>query len=90
MISRFELMRCRWTIVDFVVASVSLLLSCIELSMFKNRDLTPKLYLGSSISKLIMWTIGIGLTGYTRSTDWSIDWLNSIYLYVVIGVMSTL
>lgn len=58
--------------------------------MFNNRDLTPKLYLGSSVCKLIMWTIAIGLTGYTKSTNWGLDKYNAIYLYAVIGFMSVL
>ena len=76
----------RWNIIDLAIAVLGLLLTCLEVVMQVHRNLHPAFYLSSSIVKIIMWTVSIGLAVAAMFSDW-VKWerFNRDYLYATIG-----
>lgn len=69
-----------------VIASVGLVLTCFEVLMQDQRSLHPNFYLGSSIAKILMWTVSLALSIVAVWSPWAkSDNFNRIYLYVTIA-----
>jgi hypothetical protein len=54
-----------WNVVDLVLSSIGLLLVCIEITMYNHSDLTPSVFLGFNIAKLVIWTPSFVLELYS-------------------------
>jgi hypothetical protein len=67
------------------MASVGLLLTCLEIAMNGNRDLSPTIYLGSSISKTILSTAALVINAYATTNEWFKEEFNKYYVYVGIA-----
>jgi hypothetical protein len=71
-----------------MIASVGLVLTCVEIVMQTQRNLHPTFYLGSSVAKISMWTISIIMSIAAISSNWAkADNFNKVYLYVTIGAL---
>ncbi|KAL5321037.1 hypothetical protein ACEPPN_011847 [Leptodophora sp. 'Broadleaf-Isolate-01'] len=78
-----------WTVVNLTLAIIAFLIDCVEVSMYIHNDLSPKLYLGFNIFKFSTWIIPFAWNIYVDSTPWKGRGWNDIYLYVAIGLSST-
>ncbi|KAE9373311.1 hypothetical protein N431DRAFT_557447 [Stipitochalara longipes BDJ] len=74
-----------WTIVNIVFASIALTLTCVEVLMFVHHDLSPKLFLLSTVIKIVMGLIPIGFQIYVTQTSWVHISPNGLYLAIAFG-----
>jgi hypothetical protein len=74
--------------VNLAIAGALLILTCIELILFRHRDLRPSVFFIFSIIKILTWTALIGLDAYTMTGTWALEKYNRIYLVIVLGFAS--
>jgi len=75
----------RWTIVNLAIASATLVLTCGEIIMHQFRDLSPGVFLSSSLFKCLLWIGPLVFNIVTTSGNWAMDNYNHLYLDVAIG-----
>ncbi|KAN0098699.1 hypothetical protein V8E51_014362 [Hyaloscypha variabilis] len=74
-----------WIVVNILIASIALLLTCVEVLMFVYHDLTPNLFLISAVIKTVLALIPIGFQIYVTRTSWVKISPNEAYLAVAFG-----
>ena len=68
-----------------VFATIALLITCIEIMIFAYHMLTPKVYLWSNASKLVIGIVPIGYQISVTQTTWMNQQLDRAYIAVAFG-----
>ncbi|KAG9232312.1 hypothetical protein BJ875DRAFT_467195 [Amylocarpus encephaloides] len=76
-------------VVNVLINGASLILICLEISLFQYMELRPRFFVISSIVKTVVAPISIGLLAYKLKAEWNIDAqgpfpANRLYLIVVL------
>lgn len=74
-----------WDIANLVLAAIALGLTCTEIVFYVYRDLSPFLYLCSSLMKAVTWTAVLALDCVAVSSNWEKGQWNNYIIYVVVG-----
>lgn len=76
----------RWNVFDLTMASIALFLTCLEITMYLHRDLTPALYLISCATKILIWSASFIYNIYKFGVAWGQGGYNRWYLLVALVV----
>jgi hypothetical protein len=78
---------CSWTVINVVFASIALVVTCVEVMVFVYHELTPKLFLISTVVKMVIGMIPIAFQIYIANTSWvhQSNTPNGAYLYTAFG-----
>jgi hypothetical protein len=68
-----------------VFATIALVITCVEIMIFAYHTLTPKVYLWSNVSKLVIGLIPIGYQISVTQTNWMNQPLDKAYIAVAFG-----
>ena len=75
----------RWIVVNIIFASIALVLTCVEVLMFVHHELTPNMFLLSTVVKIVMGLIPIAFQIYVTRTSWVHISPNGVYLATGFG-----
>ncbi|KAE8442226.1 hypothetical protein EG329_003697 [Mollisiaceae sp. DMI_Dod_QoI] len=74
-----------WDVANLVLALLGLGLTCTEIVLYIYSDLSPTIFLGSSLMKAVTWTIVLVLDVTAISSNWEKGPWNNYILYVMVG-----
>lgn len=75
-----------FVVINLVMAGLSIILTCLEIVMHNNGDLTPTVFFGFQIFKFILATAALASSALATTTSWmKLGTFNKYYVYVAIG-----